>query len=81
MNSSDEARKFIAWAAPSALFLSPIALGLIAFRIVRDKIVGVPVNLLDPDLLFIIGFCVAGFLVSLFFCKRELGWFNKKNDQ
>ena len=78
MDGNDEARRFISWAAPSTLFLSPVALAIVIFRVVREKIAGIPVNLLDPDLLFIIIFCVSAFLVSLYFCRTELGWFVKK---
>ena len=79
MDGNNETRKLIAWAAPTSLILAPVLLGIVIYRIVRDKMIGVPVNLLDPDLMFIVFFCVAGFLVSLYFCKRELGWFNRKN--
>lgn len=81
MDYNEETRTFITWAAPTGLILTPALLGVVIFRVVQDKMAGLPVNLFDLNFLFIVTFCVVGFLVSLFYCKKELGWFQKRPDK
>ena len=78
MEFNEQTRIFISMAAPASLILTPTLLGFVIYRIVRDELAGKSVDLLDPNLLFLIFFCVAGFIFGLFMCKRELGWFNGK---
>jgi hypothetical protein len=78
MEKDEQVKLLISWAAPASLILTPIFLGFVIYRILSDKIAGKPVDLLNPDLLFIVFFCVGGFLFALFICKKELGWFNRK---
>jgi hypothetical protein len=79
MEYNNETRLFVRLAAPACLFLMPLLLGIVVFRLVRDTLAGVQVDYFDRNLVFIVLFCLAGFLFALFFCKKELGWFQAKS--
>lgn len=77
MDANEQTKIFISWSAPAGLVLCPLALGIVLFQVISEGIDGKPIDLLEPALLKIVAFCVVGFLVCLYICKKELDWFSK----
>lgn len=78
MNNDNDAKNFIAVMAPLALVLAPIFWAVIIYKLIQDRINGLPTQLMDPGLWVIILSSVAGVWFTIDYGKKELGWFKKK---
>lgn len=74
LDSETQTKIFIRVCAVIGLVGSPILLLLILKAPNPDHDQVGPI-----DMALMIGFCIFGFIFSAWLCRRELGWFQKKN--
>lgn len=78
--SRQRSKNFLALAAPIAVFTAPLNIAKFGYLAWRDWHRGIRVELMDPGLAFVLVASLAGFLVAIWYCREELGWFKAKNN-
>ena len=79
MGNNDQVRVFVNIIAPLALLASPLTLAMVIYAFIRDRSKGLAPNLFEPVIMCTFFACTATFLLSLWYCRSQLGWFKKKN--